>query len=357
VLPGEIVGLSGLEQAYDARLAGRPGLLVQAVKAGSKPGRLTLYKSAGRPGRPLRTTLELGAQQAADTALAGVKQSSALLALRISSGSVIAVTVGPDPGGYDTALLGKYPPGSTFKVITALALLEHGLKPNDTVDCPPAITVDGKRFHNTEREALGLTSFANDFARSCNTAFASLAPRVTGKALPAAARAFGIGNRLHLGVPAFAGIVPVATSQVELAAEAFGQGRILVSPVAMASVAAAVSRGRWRAPRLVVTARPTAPLLGPRLPQAAVATLRTLMRQVVTSGTGTALATQPGPPVFGKTGTAEIGDRHPPRTDAWFIGYQGDIAFAALVADTHNGFGGTVTAPIIARFLTHLHSR
>jgi cell division protein FtsI/penicillin-binding protein 2 len=77
------------------------------------------------------------------------------------------------------------------------------------------------------------------------------------------------------------------------------------------------------------------------------------MRDVVTSGTGTALAGQPGPPVYGKTGTAETGTNNPPHTDAWFIGYQGDIAFAALIANTTNGYGGTTAAPIISHFLTN----
>ena len=67
------------------------------------------------------------------------------------------------------------------------------------------------------------------------------------------------------------------------------------------------------------------------------------------------LSSQPGPPVYGKTGTAEIGTAGFAHTDAWFIGYQGDVAFAALVADTHNGFGGTLAAPIASRFLTDLH--
>jgi hypothetical protein len=66
------------------------------------------------------------------------------------------------------------------------------------------------------------------------------------------------------------------------------------------------------------------------------------------------LASQPGLPVHGKTGTAETGNGTPPRTDAWFVGYQGDIAFAALVANTANGFGGAVAAPIVGRFLATL---
>jgi cell division protein FtsI/penicillin-binding protein 2 len=76
------------------------------------------------------------------------------------------------------------------------------------------------------------------------------------------------------------------------------------------------------------------------------------MREAVTNGTGTLLASQPGPPVYGKTGTAETGVGTPPHTDAWFIGYQGDIAFAALIANTNNGFGGTLAAPLISQFLT-----
>jgi cell division protein FtsI/penicillin-binding protein 2 len=352
VLPGEIVGLSGLERAYDARLAGRPGVLVQAITTTGKARPLALYRSAVHPGRPLRITLEPRAQLAADAALAAVKAPSALVALRISTGSVIAVSVGPDPGGYDIALVGEYPPGSTFKVVSTLALLEQGLRPDTTVNCPGQVTVDGKSFHNAEHELLGPTSLAHDFARSCNTAFVTLAPRLAGATLPHTARLLGIGRRLNLGVPAYPGTVPRPAGSVELAADAIGQGRILLSPLTMANVAAAIARGHWQAPRLIITRRPPRTAPGPQLP--AVATLRTLMRQVVTSGTGTALASQPGPPVYGKTGTAETGTHHPARTDAWFIGYQGDIAFAAVVTNTNNGFGGTTATPIITHFLTNL---
>jgi cell division protein FtsI/penicillin-binding protein 2 len=354
VLPGEIVGLSGLEHAYDARLAGKPGLLVQAVKLNGKAHPLTLYQSAAHPGQPLRTTLEPRAQLAADAALSAVKQPSALVAVRISTSSVIAVSVGPDPGGYDNALLGEYPPGSTFKVVTALALLEQGLKPDTTVDCPGQFSIDGKSFHNAEHEQLGPTSFARDFARSCNTAFVSLSPRLKRGTLPRTARMLGIGRPLNLGIPAYTGYVPAPASSVELAADAIGQGRILVSPLTMANTAAAIARGHWQAPRLITTSKPTPTPHGPQLPATAITTLRTLMHQVVTSGTGTTLANQPGAPVYGKTGTAETGTYQPPHTDAWFIGYQGDIAFAALVTNTNNSFGGTTAAPIIAHLLTNL---
>ena len=94
------------------------------------------------------------------------------------------------------------------------------------------------------------------------------------------------------------------------------------------------------------------PEKGAALPAEQVAQLRELMRAVVTNGTGGAVAGIPGGDVFGKTGTAEYGDEDPPETHAWFTGYQGDIAFAVLVED--GSFGGTVAAPVAARFLTAL---
>jgi len=351
---GETVGLSGLEQAFDGLLGGEPGLDVQVVgKNGA--GLRTLYRVPPTPGRALQTTLEVAAQEAADAAIAGARLPTALVAIRISSGAVIASAVGPDPGGYDIALRGQYPPGSTFKIVTALALLEGGEQPTDTIACPARITVDGKQFRNAEHEVLGTIGFAQAFAASCNTAFVGLSGKVPGTILPRTARSLGLGGELALGAPAFAGVVPAPGDPVELAAEAFGQGRILVSPIAMAGAAAAVARGRYLPPHLIEgAAAPSPPPAGPPLPAGAVGTLRSLMREVVTGGTATVLASQPGLPVYGKTGTAEYGSGKPPRTDAWFVGFQGDVAFACLVAGTKNGFGGSLAAPIVGRFLAAL---
>ena len=347
------VGVSGLQQAFDSSLGGTPGLTVAAVNTqGRSAG--TLYDVPAKPGTSLHTTLEVAAQNAADAALAAVHQASALVAIRISTGAIIASAVGPDPGAYNIAFQGTYPPGSTFKIVTALALLEQGEQPTDTVNCPAYLTVDGRQFHNAEHEVLGPITFAHAFAASCNTAFAGLAPRVSGTTLPRTATTLGLGRSLAVGVPAFGGQVPAPTDPVDRAAEAFGQGQILVSPLAMAAAAAAVARGRWLAPQLVKDRGASSAPAGPTLPSGPTATLRTLMREVVTSGTGTVLASQPGLPIYGKTGTAETGTGTPPRTDAWFVGYQGDIAFAALVPNTANGFGGAVAAPIVGRFLAKL---
>lgn len=346
---GDVTGLSGLEAQYDERLAGRPGLEVEARRGG---GSTTLFERAPVAGRPVSTTLDERVQAAADAALAGVRRPSALVALDVDSGDVEAVAVGPDGGGYDLALEGRYPPGSTFKVVTAAALLAGGLTPDDTVSCPASSVVDGKEFHNAEHEVLGDVSFRSAFAESCNTAFVGLASRLSLTAESQAATLFGIGRAWHLGVPVFSGTAPVATDAVDRAAAAFGQGRVLVSPLALAAVAASVALGHWQQPRLL-----TAPAVAPAPdgpPIAEAPTLQSLMRSVVVSGTGSALASVPGAPVYGKTGTAEYGTDVPPRTHAWFIGWQGNLAFAVLVADTKDGFGGEVAAPIAADFLRAL---
>ena len=123
-----------------------------------------------------------------------------------------------------------------------------------------------------------------------------------------------------------------------------GQDRIVATPLAMAGVAATVANGRWRQPRLLTT---DPRLAGPPLPARDVDAIRTLMRRVVTGGTGTALASTPGDPAC-KTGTAEFGSGNPPPTHAWFICFRGDLAISVLVERGRSG--GSVAAPIAARF-------
>ncbi len=346
---GDFTGLSGLQAQFDQRLAGRPGLAVEARRT---HGSIVLFEKAPRAGLSVATTLDERVQKAADAALAGVSRPSALVALDIDSGDVEAVAVGPDGGGYDLALEGRYPPGSSFKIVTTEALLAGGLQPENTVSCPAYSVIDGKEFHNAEHEVLGEVPFHVAFARSCNTAFVSLASRLPYAAESQAASLFGIGRGWRLGIPVFGGSAPVATDPVDRAAAAFGQGRLLVSPLAMAGVAASVARGYWEQPRLLMRPNVRPAEDGPSIPGAP--TLRQLMREVVVSGTGTAAASIPGAPVYGKTGTAEYGNEVPPRTHAWFVGWQGRIAFAVLVADTKDSFGGDVAAPIAAAFLDSL---
>ncbi len=310
----------------------------------------TLASRGRRRPRALRTRLDLDVQAAAETALADDGEA-ALVAVQPSTGDVLAVANRPEASTYDRALLGRYPPGSTFKVVSTEALLRAGLTPDETVDCPATLAVDGKPFRNFEGSARGPVPFREDFAQSCNTAFVALAGRLGRTDLTTAARAFGLGERLRPGAPAVAADVPPPRDDVGKAAMLIGQDRIVASPLAMAGVAATVADGRWRAPRLLAAAPRSAgaPLDGARL-----AILRELMRSVVTSGTGTALAGVPGE-VRGKSGTAEYGGGDPPPTHAWFIATRDDLAVAVLVEDGSSG--GRVAAPIAERFFTALGSR
>jgi cell division protein FtsI/penicillin-binding protein 2 len=346
IAPGQQTGQWGLEQRYDARLAGVPRrrIVLRDLRSGAVVR--TLRSLPGRAPRPLRTVLSTRAQSAAETALGDSGAPSAVVVEQPSTGDVLAVADRPVDSTFDRALGGAYPPGSTFKVVTTAALLRSGFSPSASVPCPPTITVDGRSFRNFEGESGGSSSFAEDFAISCNTAFISLADRLAPDALQRAGADYGLGRTLHLGVGVAASHVPPGKGAVARAATMIGQDRITATPLAMAGVAATVAAGRWHAPR-VLSSDPSS--AGPEIAAPELATLRTLMRGVVTHGTGTALASIPGA-VAGKTGTAEYGSGDPPPTHAWFIAYRGDLAVSVLVEN--GASGGEVAAPIAARFLT-----
>lgn len=364
---GDVAGLSGLQRQYDAQLAGSPGLTVERLHPGDAPAqatqKTTLWKVAPQPGTPLRTTLDERVQIAADNALQGVSAPAALVAVRPSDGHVLAVGNSPATG-LNRAMVGRYAPGSTFKVVTTLALLNDGVTTSTPVACPEYATVNGKSFHNYEHETYPTAPFSVAFAKSCNTAFISLSPKLADNDLPQAAAALGIGTDWKLGAPAFSGDVPAATGPVDKAAQSFGQGRTAVSPLAMAVMSASVEAAHTVTPQLVLnpspnaaasgspsaSASPPSDLLTPQRAQ----TLQQLMRLVVTDGTGTVLKGLPGGPVSAKTGTAEFGNDDPPQTHVWLVGFQGDLAFAAFVETGDSGAG--TAGPIVERFLTALAS-
>ena len=353
---GEQIGQSGLQASYDDLLRGRPGAEISISGSTEEP----LFRAEPRPGAVLRTTLDQRVQQAAEAALAAQPKRSALVAVRVSDGAILAVANGPAGGELNLALTAQVPPGSTFKMVTALGLLGTGdVAPDTPVSCPPTFTVDGRTFTNSGGLSLGTVPLHTAFARSCNTAFASLAPQLGRDGLARAAVSLGIGTTWNLGVPVYTGSVGENLSTVEAAAAAFGQGTTLVSPVSLAAAAATVARGAWRMPRLFPELPAGAPNPTPGVAGdppdedtelAGQVALAQMMREVVTAGTGTALGDVPGAPVYAKTGTAEFNNTTD--THAWTIGWQGDIAFAVFV---ENGGGGSATAvPIVETFLRGL---
>lgn len=347
-----VIGQTGLEGVAERRLAGTPAARVVVV-SGSGTTVATVASIPPRPGTPVITTIDPAAQRAAEAALASDtmlgQRTAALVAVDASSGAVLAAA-DVNAGGFDVALQGGYPPGSAFKVITSAALLARGLTPSSAASCPPTATAGGEVFRNAEGEGK-VSDMLHAFAESCNTAFIGLATKhLTPAGLVAAARLFRLGVATHMGLAAYAGSVPRPASEAELAATSIGQGRVLVSPLQAALVAAAVDAGVARAPRLVAGA-PDDTVPGSPLPAPVVAGLREMMAQVVASGTAAGQGLPAG--TYAKTGTAQYGTGKKLKTDAWLIGFRGNIAFAVLVSDSA-GNGGPTDGPIAARFLTAL---
>lgn len=343
---------SGLRATFEHRLAGEPTIQLR-VSGGPRDG-TQLASLPGRPAGDLRTTIDPRIQVAAEGALtSGVPnpkasaQPAALVVVRPSTGSVLAVASRP-ANGFDRALQGRYPPGSTAKIVTTMALLQHGVTAGTPTTCPKEALVGGRKFVNAEGDALGAIDFGRAFANSCNTAFVQVTSKLAPADLVQVADAVGFNRAPQLGMPVAASSYPVPGSAADQAAMAIGQGRILVTPLQMASVAATAASGAYRRPRIVDDGPPA----GARpLPPEVTGTLRVLMRRVVTEGT----AKEVGLPgnVHGKTGTAEFGTASPPRTHLWFVGFRDDLAFAVVVEDAE-GFGSTVSAPIAADFLRRL---
>lgn len=353
VVAGDLAGLSGLVRQYDARLRGTPGLVVVATAEGADTRR-ELFSTDPVAGEPLHTTLDVGLQNEADALLADVGAASAIVAVRPSSGDVLAVASGPGGGGMSTATLGQYAPGSTFKVASALALLRAGATPDTDVPCTPTVTVDGREFSNFPgypSSALGTVPLRTAFANSCNTAFISQRDVASAQALVDAAGSLGWGVEGDLGFPAFLGSVPADSTGTDHAASMIGQGRVLASPLGMATVAASVAAGRTVVPRVVtddgvgIDARATAE----PLTAAEAATLHELMRGVVTDGGATFLLDVPGDEVAAKTGTAEFESDGQLLNHAWMIATQGDLAVAVFVAE--GDYGSTTAGPILEAFL------
>ncbi|MET3919408.1 penicillin-binding transpeptidase domain-containing protein [Arthrobacter sp. UYEF20] len=387
--PGDTIGSGGLQQQYDAQLRGtdstviraqKAGLTAEELKAASPDPRRILFQVQGKPGTPLQTTLDVNLQQLAEDVLAKVGPASAIVALRPSTGAVLAAASGPGSNGYDTAMLGQYAPGSIFKIVDSLAMIRNGMTPDSKVECPATLTVDGRTFKNAEgypAASLGSISLRDAFAHSCNTAFINAREGVSQAQLEGAATSLGVAVEAPaLGAAAFLGSVPGEAEGTEHAASMIGQGKVLLSPLSAAVMAGSVAKGAPVSPELVLnpnagtadpaaaaSASPTAETATPTLPApppaatsgtpvtaAEAAPLADMMRAVVTSGHAGFLASVPGAPVGAKTGTAEFGKDDPPKTHAWIVAVHGDLAVAVFVED--GGLGATTSGPLLKEFLT-----
>jgi cell division protein FtsI/penicillin-binding protein 2 len=347
---GDIAGTSGLQARYDDTLRGTPGLKVDTVD--DQGVHYELFRAEPTPGQPLQLSLDLDLQVEAELLLADVGPASALVALRPSTGEILAAANGPGTGGLNLATFGQFAPGSTFKSVSTLALLRSGLTPASVVPCTARVVVDGKTFTNYDdypSGAIGNIPLRSALANSCNTAFISQAPRLEGTDLFDAGVSLGIGLDHDLGFPAYFGSVEPSTSKTESAAQLIGQGTILASPMVMAAVIGSAQSGQLVIPRLVEGVDVSAPEGARPLEAAEAEALRSMLRSVVTDGSGRGLADVPGPPVIAKTGTAEFGSGDDLQTHAWMIAAQGDLAVAVFVEVGDSGSG--TAGPILEGFL------
>src|SRR5699024_3664410 len=350
---GDEAGLSGLQRRYDDTLSGQPGLVVQAVNTDSAKIR-KLFSVDPHDGKNLKTTLNLAMQKSAERALSGVKPNSAIVAIRPSDGHILAMANGGS-NAESTASVGQYAPGSTFKIVTALALMRSGIDPDDRLSCQKNITINGKWFKNYNEypdSGLGKIPLTTVIANSCNTALVKQHDTASQKDLARAADSLGIGVDLDVGFPAFFGSVPAKASTVEHAASMIGQGKIAASPLAMSTVAASVAHGKTVVPTLLPehqTQREKGAAEHEPLTKDEAQKLRSMMRAAVTSGSAQFLSSMPGKKVMAKTGTAEFGTKNPPDTRAWMIAIRGDLAVAVFVAEGDSGSG--TAGPLLEKFL------
>ena len=365
VVAGDQVGLSGLQKRYDAQMRGTPGVQVRLAAAKptdssaspsptpsptAEPEPVVLFEVKPAAGQPLTTTLNIGLQQLAERTLADTKPASALVAIRPSTGAIVAAANGKGNRGQSLATLGRAAPGSTFKIVSALALLRADLTPRSMVRCSPTVTVDGRKFSNYSdypSSQQGRITLQTALAQSCNTAFIGQRSKLDQASLADAASSLGFGIDYDVGFPSFFGSVPNDPTATGRAAAVIGQGKVEASPMAMAAVAASVAAGETVIPHLVDGQQATSK--GKPLTDQEARQLREMMRAVVTEGSGRVLGDLPGPAVLAKTGTAEYGTSKPLKTHAWMIAVQGDLAVAVFVNDGKSG--STTAGPLLETFL------
>lgn len=358
---GTPVGISGLEQAFNARLAGKPGGSLLAVAEEGGSARI-LSQAKPQPGAPVKTTIDPDLQVAAVSGLAG--RAGGVAVLDADSGNVRALA--------GQAFSAPQPPGSTFKTVTTTAALEKGVVSlDDEFEIVDGANVGGRFISNANGELCGGT-FREAFAESCNADFAPLGPKIGNDDFVEVAERFGFNSPPTLYSPRIVAEVepPESTipteigEEVDLGVTAIGQGEVLATPLEMASVAQTIGNGGVREPNSVVANRKLRPDPNSvRVMSKKIADeLTELMIGVVTEGTGYAAAI-PEAQVAGKTGTAELGpkpgtegEEEPEQIkDAWFTAFapaeKAKLAVGILLVEAEAA-GGEVAAPIASEVLS-----
>ncbi len=328
----------------DKLTGGTPGVDTYVHKADGSQG-ATLFVLKKGVGRKLHTTLDATVQAAAEQAVKG-KPHAGVTALDTDSGEILAIANSP-AAGFDYAMNSSVAPGSTFKIVTAAALLHSGMTRTSPAPCVNGTGMpDHRAYHNDsgvpDKKSADLDW---DFAVSCNTGFITQAGRLGSSGLRDTAADFGLTQPWNVGTPCTDPDVPGGADD-ELTSEMIGQGQLRMSPLIMASVAATARDGSFHQPRIVAKSLLSGPVAtAPGVSPGVSSQLRKMMHSVIGYGTGVGVLS--GADAGAKTGSAEVDGQA--ATNGWFTAFRGHVAAAAIVVDA--GHGNSSAGPIVASVL------
>ncbi|MBB4933848.1 cell division protein FtsI/penicillin-binding protein 2 [Lipingzhangella halophila] len=337
---GDTVGLSGLQNAFQQRLAGTASTDVVTLDSDGAQTDV-LRRWPGEPSGSLSSTLDSEVQEAAEGSLESILSNKPgyLVAVDSGSGEVLAAAGNPGNTEDDGAFTKEYRPGEVFTIVSAAAAMDSGAAgPDQQVPCEQSQKVGDRTFRNPNDTALwDAPDLARGFAYTCTTAFAGLGKDVGGDALASAAEDFGVGGDWRLSVPTHTGEFPVPSSAEDTAAAMVGRGDVTVSPLTMALVAGAVADGTWHPPRLSVTEEERDSTPPRELNADTVSALQDMMEDAVVEGSasGADISQEIGQigqvPVHGQVSTATQKIDGKKTAVQWFVGYQGDVAVAVAI--------------------------
>lgn len=375
----QAVGYSIAAQGRAAGLEQSAGKYLRGVQTGLSS---IFGQLSPRPvGDDVQTTLDAKAQRLAEQELAG--RAGSVVALDPRTGSVLAMYADPTfdnnrvdnlpPGQslFNNSTQSAYPPGSTFKVVTAAAAIDSGTyTPTSVVNGNSPKTISGVPLQNDNNQSFGDIDLTTALTFSVNTVWAQVAEHVGRGTMTDYMKRFGFYAKPPLDYPSFqlrasvpvsprGHVYPPGSPNTDIGRIGIGQGGLLVTPLQMAMVAATVANhGTLMKPHLVSkvvdqdgrTVKTIDPSVYHQVMKPSTAQeLTQMMRRVVEEGTGTP-AQLGGISVAGKTGTASIGATGSGLTQPWFIGFapadNPRVAVAVTIARTQGGFGGSVAAPI-----------
>jgi peptidoglycan glycosyltransferase len=378
-------GRAGLERSYNDDLSGSKNEL---------GGIIDRLAGTQREGDDLITSLDPGAQRVAEQQLGDRKGAVVALDPRTGAIKVMASVPGYDPNDIkrnstyralnrdpDAPLLNRttqsgYPPGSTFKVVTAIAAIDSGrYTPDSRIDGRNGKPISGVPLNNDGGESFGDITLTDALTHSVNTVFGEVGEKVGKQTMKRYMERLGFDEPVEVDLPpderAASGerrtgrILDPTSRFVDVGRMAIGQDKLTVTPLQMAMVAAAVANGgKLMKPhigdRVIDRDGRTVKRIAPEemsqvMSSDTASKVGAMMAQVVREGTGTAAALE-GIDVAGKTGTAEV-DRQCGPNQLWFIAFapvQDPRVAVAATVECGTGFGGTVAAPIAKAVMQEL---